>query len=209
MSEKSLFDKTGMKIFQLILSIVAGTIASLAYLPQISAYFHTPEHNLGISIPDMKVKEKTFVIPMIFKNNGDFDEILTSISLDFFDDNQHILQLAETEDVFLFQKKSNYTKIFETELNFDNKDKIIYEYSLGNKKLSLELVFEFATQDNKHVTTRIKLGDAFINKTANNFDMRISIPYKEIDFSNNKEKLIIGNYPRPIEYDAFKLIERK
>lgn len=209
MDKKPLFDRTGMKIFQLVLYIVTGIIASLACIPQIDAFFHTPEHNLEISVPDVKVNEKSFVIPMIFKNEGDFDEILTTISLDFFDGDYHVLQLSETEDIFLFQKKSNYTKIFETEIDFEKKDKTIYEYFLGNKTLSVELVFEFATQDNKHVTTRIKLGDVSINEAATEFDMRIAIPYKEIDFSDAKEKIIIENYPRTNEYDAFKLLERK
>lgn len=150
-----------------------------------------------------------FVIPMIFKNKGDFDEILTSISLDFFNDNYHVLTLSETEDIFLFQEKLNYTKIFETEIDFQNKDKHMYEYLLDNKTLSLELIFNFATQGNKHVTNRIKLGDIYINETLTNFEMSISSSYKRIDFSNAKETIILGNFPRTTEYDSFKLLERK
>ena len=207
--QDSLADKEEMKNLHYVLTIISLIVAIFAAVPQIKTMFHVRTHNLGIAIPDLKVNEKKFVIPMIFKNDGDYDEILTRISLDFFDGDFHVFQLAETEDIFLFQKKTNYTKIFETKIDFQDKDKFIYEYCLGNKTMSLELVFEFASQDNKHVTTRVKLGDVFINDDITKFDMRISIPFKEVDFSKAKEKIVIENYPRTIEYDAFKLVERK
>ena len=209
MNKKPLFDRTGMKILQFIISVVAVTIASLSYIPQIKAYYHKPIHNIEITIPDFKVNENNFVIPMIFKNEGDYDEILTSISLDFFNGDSHVLQLAETDDIFLFQKKSNYTKIFETKIDFKDKDKFLYEYFLSNKLVSLELIFEFTVQENKHVTTRIKLGDVLINEDLRKFDMQISVPSKEVDFSNAKEIKIIENYPRTTDFDSFDLVERK
>ena len=85
----------------------------------------------------------------------------------------------------------------------------MYEYFLGNKIFSLELVFNFSTQENKHVTNRIKLGDIYINETLSHFDMKISIPYREIDFSKEKETIILENLPRTTEYNNFKLLERK
>ena len=119
------------------------------------------------------------------------------------------MQLAETENVFLFQKQSNYTKIFETEIDFQEKDKSVYEYILGGKTLSLELIYNFSAQENKHVLTRIKLGEVFVNDDLTNFDMRILIPSKKIDYSNAKEELVIENFPRSVEYDCPKLLERK
>lgn len=205
----ALQDRIWFKNLNFIFSTFA-TIASIVLIfLQIKPHFHKPVHNMEISIPDFNVNDNVFVIPMIFKNKGDFDEILTDISLAFFNDDYHVLTLSETEDVFLFQEKSNYTKIFETEIDFQNKDKFMYEYLLGNKILSLELIFNFATKENKHVTNRIKLGNIYINETLTNFEMSISIPYKKIDFSNTKEKIILGNFPRTTEYDYFKLIERK
>ena len=209
MNKKTLFDRTSMKILQFIISVVAAIIASLSYIPQIKAFFHKPLHNMEITIPDIKANENALTIPMIFKNNGDFDEILTNISLDFFDGDSHVLQLAETEDVFLFQKQSNYTKIFETEIDFQEKDKSVYEYILGGKTLSLELIYNFSAQENKHVLTRIKLGEVFVNDDLTNFDMRILIPSKKIDYSNAKEELVIENFPRSVEYDCPRLLERK
>lgn len=205
----ALQDKMWFKNLSFILTIFATIVSVFAALPQVKACFHKPVHNMEISIPDFNVNDNIFVIPIIFKNEGDFDEIITSISLDFFNDDYHILTLAETEDIFLFQKKSNYTKIFETEVDFQNEDKFLYEYLLGNKIFSLELVFNFSTQENKHVTNRIKLGDIYINETLSHFDMKISIPYREIDFSKEKETIILENLPRTTEYDNFKLLERK
>lgn len=209
MERKELSDNKILKNIHYILTLVSLVLAIFAAVPQIVTLCHKRIHNLEIVIPELKVNEKWFVIPMIFKNSGDYDEILTNISLDFFKGDFHILQLAETEDIFLIQKETNYTKVFETEIDFQDKDKFLYEYMLGNKTLSLELVFEFDSEDNKHVTTRIKLGDVFINEDITKFDMQISIPFKEIDFSNAKEKVMIENYPRTMEYDAFKLVERK
>lgn len=154
MKKESLSDNRIMKNLHYVLTIISLIVAIFAAVPQIKTMFHVRTHNLGIAIPDLKVNEKKFVIPMIFKNDGDYDEILTRISLDFFDGDFHVFQLAETEDIFLFQKKTNYTKIFETKIDFQDKDKFIYEYCLGNKTMSLELVFEFASQDNKHVTIK-------------------------------------------------------
>lgn len=205
----ALQDRTWFKNFHFILTIVIGVISLFASIPQVKACLHKPVHNMEISIPDFNVNDNVFVIPIIFKNEGDFDEIITSISLDFFNDDYHVLTLAETEDIFLFQKKSNYTKIFETEIDFQNEDKFMYEYLLSNKILSLELIFNFATQENKHVSNRIKLGDVYINETLTHFDMKISIPYREIDFSNGKETIILENFPRSTEYDNFNLLERK
>lgn len=209
MERKELSDNKILKNIHYILTLGSLVLAIFAAVPQIVTLCHKRIHNLEIVIPELKVNEKWFVIPMIFKNSGDYDEILTNISLDFFKGDFHILQLAETEDIFLIQKETNYTKVFETEIDFQDKDKFLYEYMLGNKTLSLELVFEFASEDNKHVTTCIKLGDVFINEDITKFDMQISIPFKEIDFSNAKEKVMIENYPRTMEYDAFKLVERK
>lgn len=207
--EIALQDRKWFKNISFILTIFATIVSVFAAMPQVKAYFHKPVHNMEISIPDLRVNDNVFVVPIIFKNEGDFDEIITSISLDFFNDDYHVLTLAETEDIFLFQKESNYTKIFETEIDFTNEDKFMYEYLLGNKIFSLELIFNFATQENKHVTNRIKLGDVFINETLTNFEMRIAIPYKKIDFSNAKETIILGGFPRSTEYDIFKLLERK
>ena len=209
MEKESLPDKKIMKNLHFILTLISLLLAIFAAVPQLISLCHIRRHNLEISIPDLKVNEKYFIIPMIFKNNGDYGEILTSISLDFFNGESHVLQLAETDNIFLFQKKSDYKKIFETRIDFQEKDMHFYEYLLGNKMLSLELVFEFAYEENKHVTTRIKLGDVSINEDITKFDMQISIPFKEINLSNAKEKVIIENYPRTIEYDAFKLVERK
>ena len=207
--EIPLQDRKWFKNLNFILAIFATVMSIILASLQIKTYFHKPVHNMEISIPDFNVNDNVFEIPIIIKNEGDFDEIITSISLDFFNDDYHVLTLAETEDIFLFQKKSNYTKIFEIEVDFQNEDKFMYGYLLGNKVFSLELIFNFATQENKHVTNRIKLGDIYINETLTNFEMSISLPYKKVDFSNAKETLILGNFPRTTEYDSFKLIERK
>lgn len=209
MERKELYDNKILKNIHYILTLISLILAIFAAVPQIVTLCHKRIHNLEIAIPDLKVNENYFVIPVVFKNNGDYDEILTSISLDFFNGESHVLELAETDNIFLFQKKSDYTKIFETRIDFQDKDMLFSEYLLGNKTLSLELVFEFVSQENKHVTTRIKLGDVFINEDLTKFDMQISVPSKEVDFSYAKEKIIIENYPRTTEYDSFKLVERK
>lgn len=209
MKQKSLADKRIVKNIHIITTIVATILSIIGAFPHLKSLFHKNVHNMEITIPDIKANENVLTIPMIFKNNGDFDEILTNISLDFFDGDSQVLQLAETEDVFLFQKQSNYTKIFETEIDFQEKDKSVYGYILGGKTLSLELIYNFSAQENKHVLTHIKLGEVFINDDLTNFDMRILIPSKKIDYSNAKEEFVIENFPRSVEYDCPKLLERK
>ena len=209
MSKEKLFDKTGMKIFQFVLAVVAGLIASLAYLPQVKAFFHKPIHNFEIAIPDVKVNEKTFVIPMVFKNYGDYDEILSSITLGLFDGDSCLGILSETDDIYIFQKKENSAKIFETEIDFQNRTRIGFVDLLENKTLSLELIFEFITDENKHVSKHLKIGDISINEDITQFNMILKTISGIIDFSESKETIIIENYPRTTEYDPFVIKERK
>lgn len=209
MNNEKLFDRTGMKIFQFLLALIASIIATLAYLPQVKLFFHKPVHDFEISIPDVKVNEKTFIIPMVFRNYGDFDEILSNISLGLFDGEYCSAILSETDDIYLFQRKETSAKIFESEIDFQNSRGIDFEYLLENKTLSLELIFNFVTDENKHVTRRMKLGNVSINEDITQFNMILKTVSEKIDFSGSKETFIIQNYPRMIDYDPFMIKERK
>lgn len=209
MNNEKLFDRTGMKIFQFVLAAVASIIATLAYLPQVKLFFHKPVHDFQISIPDVKVNEKTFIIPIVFRNYGDYDEILSSISLGLFDGKYCTVIISETDDIYLFQRKENSAKIFETEIDFQNSRGIDFEYLLGNKTLSLELIFNFVTDENRHVAKRMKLGNISINEDITQFNMILKTVSEKIDFSGSKETVIIENYPRMVDYDSFNFKERK
>lgn len=209
MNNEKLFDRTGMKIFQFLLAVIASIIATLAYLPQVKLFFHKPIHDFEISIPYIKVNEKTFIIPMVFRNYGDFDEILSNISLRLFDGEYCSAILSETDDIYLFQRKETSAKIFESEIDFQNSRGIDFEYLLENKTLSLELIFNFVTDENKHVTRRMKLGNISINEDITQFNMILKTVSEKIDFSGSKETFIIQNYPRMIDYDPFMIKERK
>ncbi len=209
MSKEKLFDRNGMKIFQFVLTVVASIIASLAYLPQVKTFFYKPIHNFEIAIPDVKVNEKTFIIPMTFKNYGDYDEILSSITLGLFDGDFCVAVLSETDDIYLFQKKENSAKIFETEIDFQNGTRFDFEDLLENKTLSLELIYVFVVDGNKHVSKHLKIGDISINEDITHFNMVLKTISGKLDFSESKETIIIENYPRTTEYDPFVIKERK
>ena len=157
----------------------------------------------------MKVYEKTFIIPMTFKNYGDYDEILSSITLGLFDGDSCVAVLSETDDIYLFPKKENSVKIFKTEIDFQNATRFDFEYLLENKTLSLELIYVFVVDGNKHVSKHLKIGDISINEDITHFNMVLKTISGKLDFSESKETIIIENYPRTTEYDPFVIKERK
>jgi len=71
------------------------------------------------------------------------------------------------------------------------------------------LIFNFVTDENKHVTSRMKLGNISINEDITQFNMILKTVSEKIDFSGSKETFIIQNYPRMIDYDPFMIKERK
>lgn len=197
-----------------IVSFILGVVSIIAFGPQLKAQFHRPVNSLQINIPDIKINNNIFEIPVILKNKGDFDEVITDVSLyfvekDAFNNFENNMLIAESDDVFLIEKKTNQVKILGTKLDMQSENIRVLKEIIKNKKLSLELAFTLAAKENHHITQKIDLGILDLNDMADAFTVYFNSANIEIDFKKSKPLIVVADFPRETKYDCARIYERK
>lgn len=199
------------KTIHWFISLIGIIVAIFASIPQIKEIFYKPCHELELIVSDIKVNNTTFVIPIIFNNKGDYDEIITSISLyyvEMADYGENNNQIAETENIYFLPSKNIQKKIFDITLDNESQTIRSLQAKISRNIVSLEVSFDVLTENTKHITQKLKIGDIRFGEDKMHFDMITQPNSINIDFTSASCKKTIQSFPRTTEYDPFPFIER-
>ncbi len=199
------------KTIHWFISLIGIIVAIFASVPQIKESFYKPCHELELIVLDIKINNTTFGIPVIFNNKGDYDEIITSISLwyvEMVDYGENNIKIAETENIYFLPRKNIQKKIFDITLDDENQIIKNLQYKISNNIVSFEVIFEVLTENTEHITQKLKIGNIRFEGDKMHFDMITQPDSINIDFTSASYKKTIQSFPRTTEYDPFPFIER-
>lgn len=199
------------KTIHWFVSLIGIIVAIFASIPQIKEIFYKPCHALELVVPDIIVNDTTFVVPIIFNNKGDYDEFITSISLYYVEMREYgenNIKIAETKNIYFLPEKSVQKKMFEITLDRESETIKKLQNMISSSIVSLEVAFEVSTENIKHITQKLKIGDIQFKEDKMHFDMITQPNFINVNFASARYKKTSQSFPRTTEYDPFPFIER-
>ena len=169
------------------------------------------QHNVSIAVPKVDINEDNIQFALVCDNKGDYDEIVTDVSLYFVENyesnNMNNAHIAQSNELILLPKKGTVKNILVGKLDLN---RIPFNILLVNDKTyTIVLNISLVKNDNEIVTNELPIGMIKILKNSNNDfvsgDIQFITQYKKVDFSKSKPVLTITSFPRTIEYDTFEL----
>jgi len=205
-SEKTKFDRISqwMGFIGCILSIIIAVF-------NLYSKIKPSQHNVIIAVPKVDINEDNIQFALVCDNKGDYDEIVTDVSLYFVENyqsnNMNNVHIAQSNELILLPKKSTVKNILVGKLDLN---RIPFNILLVNDKTyTIVLNISLVKNDNKIVTNELLIGMIKMLKNSNNDfvsgDIQFITQYKKVDFSKSKPVLTITSFPRTIEYDTFEL----
>lgn len=205
-SEKNKFDRISqwMGFIGCILSIIIAVF-------NLYSKIKPSQHNVIIAVPKVDINEDNIQFALVCDNKGDYDEIVTDVSLYFVENyqsnNMNNVHIAQSNELILLPKKSTVKNILVGKLDLN---RIPFNILLVNDKTyTIVLNISLVKNDNKIVTNELLIGMIKMLKNSNNDfvsgDIQFITQYKKVDFSKSKPVLTITSFPRTIEYDTFEL----
>ena len=205
-SEKTKFDRISqwMGFIGCILSIIIAVF-------NLYSKIKPSQHNVIIAVPKVDINEDSIQFALVCDNKGDYDEIVTDVSLYFVENyqsnNMNNVHIAQSNELILLPKKSTVKNILVGKLDLN---RIPFNILLVNDKTyTIVLNISLVKNDNKIVTNELLIGMIKMLKNSNNDfvsgDIQFITQYKKVDFSKSKPVLTITSFPRTIEYDTFEL----
>ena len=205
-SEKTKFDRISqwMGFIGCILSIIIAVF-------NLYSKIKPSQHNVIIAVPKVDINEDNIQFALVCDNKGDYDEIVTDVSLYFVENyqsnNMNNAHIAQSNELILLPKKGTVKNILVGKLDLN---RIPFNILLVNDKTyTIVLNISLVKNDNKIVTNELLIGMIKMLKNSNNDfvsgDIQFITQYKKVDFSKSKPVLTITSFPRTIEYDTFEL----
>jgi len=205
-SEKTKFNRISqwMGFIGCILSIIIAVF-------NLYSKIKPSQHNVIIAVPKVDINEDNIQFALVCDNKGDYDEIVTDVSLYFVENyqsnNMNNVHIAQSNELILLPKKSTVKNILVGKLDLN---RIPFNILLVNDKTyTIVLNTSLVKNDNKIVTNELLIGMIKMLKNSNNDfvsgDIQFITQYKKVDFSKSKPVLTITSFPRTIEYDTFEL----
>ena len=204
--EKNKFDRISqwMGFVGCILSIIITVFSLYSIIKPL-------RHNVNIAVPKVDINEDNIQFALVCDNKGDYDEIVTDVSLYFVENyqsnNMNNVHIAQSNELILLPKKSTVKNVLVGKLDLN---RMPFDILLVNDKTyTIVLNISLVKNDNEIVTNELPIGMIKILKNSNNDfvsgDIQFITQYKKVDFSKSKPVLTITSFPRTIEYDTFEL----
>ena len=204
--EKNKFDRISqwMGFVGCILSIIITVFSLYSIIKPL-------RHNVNIAVPKVDINEDNIQFALVCDNKGDYDEIVTDVSLYFVENyqsnNMNNVHIAQSNELILLPKKSTVKNVLVGKLDLN---RMPFDILLVNDKTyTIVLNISLVKNDNKIVTNELPVGMIKVLKNSNNGfisgDIQFIAQYRKVDFNKSKSVLTITSFPRTIEYDTFKL----
>ena len=157
------------------------------------------------------INEDNIQFALVCDNKGDYDEIVTDVSLYFVENyqsnNMNNVHIAQSNELILLPKKSTVKNVLVGKLDLN---RMPFDILLVNDKTyTIVLNISLVKNDNKIVTNELPVGMIKVLKNSNNGfisgDIQFIAQYRKVDFNKSKSVLTITSFPRTIEYDTFEL----
>ena len=204
--EKNKFDRISqwMGFVGCILSIIITVFSLYSIIKPL-------RHNVNIAVPKVDINEDNIQFALVCDNKGDYDEIVTDVSLYFVENyqsnNMNNVHIAQSNELILLPKKSTVKNVLVGKLDLN---RMPFDILLVNDKTyTIVLNISLVKNDNKIVTNELPVGMIKVLKNSNNGfisgDIQFITQYRKVDFNKSKSVLTITSFPRTIEYDTFEL----
>ena len=204
--EKNKFDRISqwMGFVGCILSIIITVFSLYSIIKPL-------RHNVNIAVPKVDINEDNIQFALVCDNKGDYDEIVTDVSLYFVENyqsnNMNNVHIAQSNELILLPKKSTVKNVLVGKLDLN---RMPFDILLVNDKTyTIVLNISLVKNDNKIVTNELPVGMIKVLKNSNNGfisgDIQFIAQYRKVDFNKSKSVLTITSFPRTIEYDTFEL----
>ena len=195
--EKNKFDRISqwMGFVGCILSIIITVFSLYSIIKPL-------RHNVNIAVPKVDINEDNIQFALVCDNKGDYDEIVTDVSLYFVENyqsnNMNNVHIAQSNELILLPKKSTVKNVLVGKLDLN---RMPFDILLVNDKTyTIVLNISLVKNDNKIVTNELPVGMIKVLKNSNNGfisgDIQFITQYRKVDFNKSKSVLTITSFPR-------------
>ena len=188
-----------------IIGLVGGFFGIILTIITITSEIYK-EHNIEVVIPCGNVFDNIIEVPLLFKNKGDYDELISGINFYFVENynvknKENYINIASNKNILTIKKQEHKKIVPNFPVNLEDER---FDFLINNNRDYIFLLgIEIIKENGLSLYEKIPFGFIKIADRKEVAHIEFYPTQKNIDFSLERYRLTITSLPRATQFDQY------